>query len=125
MAKVGRPRTTMAALTPDWESKLFAAANHGASQVEMQVVLGIGSTAWKTLQEDHKEFHLAVERAKQLSQVWWEKKGRELSEAGSATTWKFNMQNRFGWSERNETAHTGPDGGPLQVEEVVRKVVDA
>jgi hypothetical protein len=32
---------------------------------------------------------------------------------------------KHGYSEKTETAITGPDGGPLQVAEVVRKVVDA
>jgi len=123
MSKVGRPRTTIDKLSPDWKEKLFAAANEGASKLEMMVAVGVGDSAWDTLQEDNEEFRLAIQRAKQLSQVWWERKGRELTENGSAVTWKFNMQNRFGWSEKNDTTLSGPGGGPV-VNEVRLTIVD-
>jgi hypothetical protein len=124
MAKVGRPRTTIDKLPHDWKEKLFAAANEGASKLEMMVAVGIGDSAWDTLQEDSEEFRLAVQRAKNLSQIWWEKKGRELTENGSAVTWKFNMQNRFGWSEKNDTTLSGPGGNPIQIQEVKLTIVD-
>jgi hypothetical protein len=124
MAKVGRPRTTIDKLPHDWKEKLFAAANEGASKLEMMVAVGIGDSAWDTLQEDSEEFRLSVQRAKNLSQIWWEKKGRELTENGSAVTWKFNMQNRFGWSEKNDTTLSGPGGNPIQIQEVKLTIVD-
>jgi hypothetical protein len=124
MAKVGRPRTTIDKLPHDWKEKLFAAANEGASKLEMMVAVGIGDSAWDTLQEDSEEFRLAVQRAKNLSQIWWEKKGRELTENGSAVTWKFNMQNRFGWSEKNDTTLSGPGGNPIEFKEVKLTIVD-
>jgi len=124
MAKVGRPRTTIDKLPHDWKEKLFAAANEGASKLEMMVAVGVGDSAWDTLQEDSEEFRLAVQRAKNLSQIWWEKKGRELTENGSAVTWKFNMQNRFGWSEKNDTTLSGPGGNPIQIQEVKLTIVD-
>lgn len=123
MSKVGRPRTTIDKLPDDWKEKLFAAANEGASKLEMMLAVGVGDSAWETLQQDNEEFRLAVQRAKLLSQVWWEKKGRDLTENGSAVTWKFNMQNRFGWSEKNDTTLSGPGGGPL-VSEVRLTIVD-
>lgn len=123
MSKVGRPRTTIDKLPDDWKEKLFAAANEGASKLEMMLAVGVGDSAWETLQQDNEEFRLAVQRAKLLSQVWWEKKGRELTENGSAVTWKFNMQNRFGWSEKNDTTLSGPDGGAI-VNEVRLTIVD-
>jgi hypothetical protein len=124
MAKVGRPRTTIDKLPYDWKEKLFAAANEGASKLEMMVAVGVGDSAWDTLQEDSEEFRLAVQRAKNLSQIWWEKKGRELTENGSAVTWKFNMQNRFGWSEKNDTTLSGPGGNPIEFKEVKLTIVD-
>lgn len=123
MSKVGRPRTTIDKLPDDWKEKLFAAANEGASKLEMMLAVGVGDSAWETLQQDNEEFRLAVQRAKLLSQVWWEKKGRDLTENGSAVTWKFNMQNRFGWSEKNDTTLSGPDGGAI-VNEVRLTIVD-
>jgi hypothetical protein len=123
MSKVGRPRTTIDKLPEDWKQRLFAAANEGASKLEMMLAVGVGDSAWDTLQQDNDDFRLSVQRAKHLSQVWWEKKGRELTENGSAVTWKFNMQNRFGWSEKSDTTLSGPGGGPL-VSEVRLTIVD-
>jgi hypothetical protein len=88
----------------------------------MQVSVGLGESAWQTLLKDNPMFRDAVEHAKKLSQVWWERKGRELSD-NSAVAWKFNMQNRFGWSDKVETEITGANGGPL-VSEIRLTVVD-
>jgi hypothetical protein len=124
MSNVGRPRTTVDKLPANWKNLLTEVAERGGSVLEMQVKLGLGSSGWYTLIEDSEEFRNSVEMAKQQAQIWWEEKGRTLTETGSAVAWKFNMQNRFGWSDRTQTAHTGPDGGPVQVQEVRRSVVD-
>jgi hypothetical protein len=34
------------------------------------------------------------------------------------------MLTKHGYTDKQETAHTGPDGGPVQVQEVRRSVVD-
>lgn len=120
--KRGRPRTTVEKLSPDWREQLVSCGRQGASITEMQVAIGVGDSGWATLLKDNEEFRLAVQNAKKLSQVWWETKGRELSE-NSAVAWKFNMQNRFGWSDRVENEVTGPGGGPL-VSEIRLTVVD-
>ncbi len=103
MNKVGRPRTSVDKLPDNWKELLLEVADNGGSQLEMQVRLGLGSSGWYTLLEDSEEFRDSVDMAKQRAQIWWEAKGRELTHNGSAVAWKFNMQNRFGWSDRNQT----------------------
>lgn len=34
--------------------------------------------------------------------------------AFNAASWKFFMQNRFGWTEKQLLEHTGKDGGPIE-----------
>lgn len=116
---VGRPRTTVNDLPPEWGSMMHEAAQEGASAVEIRCILGIGDSAWETLIEDDPDFHRTVKECKDLCQAWWERQGRKMSSGesdGNATTWIFNMKNRFGW--RDKTELTGEGGGPMVIEVV-------
>lgn len=112
---MGRPRTTVADLPAEWETMMREAAQSGASAVEIRCVLGIGDSAWETLIEDDVNFRRTVKECKDLCQVWWERQGRKMSAGeseGNATTWIFNMKNRFGWKDKSEI--TGDGNGPIQ-----------
>ncbi len=106
---VGRPRTTLNDIPDNWEHIMCDAAQNGASAVELRCMLGVSKDAWKTLIEDYPEFSSTVKKAHDLCQVWWERCGRKMScgEAqGNATTWIFNMKNRFGWNDKAQTELT-------------------
>ena len=112
---VGRPRTTTSDLPDDWENIMREAAQEGASDVEVRCLLGIGESGWYTLIEDDDDFRRTVKQCKDLCQVWWERQGRKMScgeSDGNATTWIFNMKNRFGWKDKTEL--TGEGGGPIE-----------
>jgi hypothetical protein len=107
MAKrqVGRPRTTLDDLPDRWEQIICDAAQNGASAVELRCLLGVSKDAWNTLKEDSEEFSTTVNKAHDLCQVWWERAGRKMAVGethGNATTWIFNMKNRFGWGDRQQ-----------------------
>lgn len=109
----GRPRTTVADLPDEWETMMRKAAQGGASAVEIRCILGIGESAWETLIEDDDNFRRTVKECKDLCQVWWERQGRKMSAGeseGNATTWIFNMKNRFGWKDKTEMDHKSSDG---------------
>lgn len=121
---MGRPRTTVADLPAEWESMMREAAQDGASAVEIRCILGIGESAWETLIEDDADFRRTVKESKDLCQVWWERQGRKMScgeSDGNATTWIFNMKNRFGWKDKTETEHTGN----VAVTQITRRIVKA
>lgn len=109
---VGRPRTKLSDLPANWEDLMMTAAQDGASATEIACTLGIARSAWETLLKDSEEFRDAEMRAKMLCQVWWEKQGRRMTQdgVGSAPAWKFNMQNRFAWTERTESDLKSSDG---------------
>lgn len=118
---VGRPRTTVNDLPDNWKDIVMDCGQEGGSAVEMRCLLGIGESAWGTLLEDSEDFRRTVKNAQALCQVWWEKQGRSMAAGkadGNATVWIFNMKNRFGWSDRQDIAHTSPDGSmsPTRIE---------
>lgn len=105
---VGRPRTTLADLPEDWENIMLECGEVGGSEVEMRVLLSVGEAAFSTLTKDYTEFSRTRKRSKDLCNVWWEKRGREMAtgEDGNPTVWIFNMKNRFGWRDKTEVDQT-------------------
>lgn len=115
---------------PEYCERVIELGKNGASIVEMAAEIGVDR---KTLEQSwtaaYPEFLQAFTCARQWSQVWWEKKGRDnlITPAGvtfQASVWSRSMAARFpdDWREKNATEHTGPDGGPMQSE--FRMVVD-
>jgi hypothetical protein len=79
--------------------------------------------------EEHPEFSDALKTAQALAAKWWEERLRTVAMTGdgNATACIFGVKNRSSkeWKDKVEQEHTGPDGGPVQFQQVVRKVVDA
>lgn len=120
----GRPRTTIASLPDDWKQRMLAQAAEGASAVEIRHAIGIGRSAWETLLEDSDEFRAAEKDAKELCEVWWERSGRNLAVGGGGNSaiWIFNMKNRFGWRDKQETEVYGREGSPVETVTTIRLV---
>lgn len=117
---VGRPRTTVNDLPPNWKDLMIDCGQEGGSAVEARCLLGIGESAWETLLEDSEEFRGTEKQRQALCEVWWERRGRKMAEGddGNATVWIFNMKNRFGWRDKQEIDHRTPDGIQLQTTEL-------
>ena len=97
------------------------AAQQGASQVGLMVILGLGHTAFNTLLEDSEIFRQTYEACKLLAQNWHETVGRNMMTGanGNAVAWKFAMQNQFGWKDKNQVS--GDPDAPLQQNITVAK----
>lgn len=118
---------------PAYCDKVVELGKLGMSVVEMAAHIGVArntlETEWPSA---HPEFLESFTRARQLSQAWWESIGRTMmiEEPGAAKLntgiWSRSMAARFphDWREKSETTLQGPNGGPLQVEEIRRVVVD-
>lgn len=114
---VGRPRTRIEDLDPNWKDIMMAEAQDGGGPTAYMVKLGIGHSALQTLLTDSEEFRSTFEACILLQQYWWETQGRKMAAGadGNATVWSLNMTNRFNWrSGRNEVV--GDKTAPLQVD---------
>ena len=120
----GRPSKWQDCVDPAWEYV------NGGFQAENDVVPTIAGLAvflhcaretvhaWA---REHEEFSHIV-RQLMSKQEKMLANGGILGEYNASIT-KL-LLTKHGYSEKIETAHTGPDGGPVQIAEVVRKVVD-
>lgn len=118
--KRGRPSN----YRPDFCDRAKAIGAEGASLTEIGVRLGISHQCQHEWAQKHPEFGEALKEARRLSQAWWEQKGREKtfnSEGFNATSYIFQMKNRFpaDWRDRVEHSHEGKDGAALFSPELI------
>lgn len=116
----GRPST----YKKDYARKLPGMMKNGESVLEVCAKLKISKDCFYTWVKKHQDFADAFTRAKELSQAWWEKQGREglhdttvteYHENGKPRSltrtqfndrlWGINMRNRFrsDWTESAAT----------------------
>lgn len=79
-------------------------------------------------QKQHPEFSDAVKRGRAKGALVWEARLAKLAETntGNATGIIFGLKNRFPeeWKDVTRQEQTGPNGGPVEVTEIRRTVVD-
>lgn len=118
---------------PFYCQRVIELGKKGMSVVEMAADIGVTRSTLETeWPSAHPEFSEAFTRAREESQAWWEAIGRSMmiEEPGSAKLntgiWSRSMAARFprDWREKSETTLQGPNGGPVQVEEIRRTIVD-
>jgi len=83
--------------------------SEGASQYEVLATLGISEDTFYRWKKENEEFSESIKRGSQLSQAWWEKKGRiSLDDRQfNSTLWYMNMKNRFKWADKQEVKNEG------------------
>lgn len=92
---------------------VIACGSQGMGKAEMAAVLGVDRHTMNEWCKSNDEFSAAVKSALDLSQAWWEGKGREgavgLVDGFNATGYIFQMKNRFReeWSDTHKTEHSG------------------
>lgn len=113
---------------PEYCEKVIDLMSQGWAKTEVcydrEEGLGIHFSTFLLWQEKHPEFKAAVEEGQRASEAWWNKTGRVAVLGGidgfNATTWIFNMKNRFGWADKMSQDHTSSDGsmtpGPTRIE---------
>jgi hypothetical protein len=99
---VGRPSK----YDPAYCERVIELGNMGASVVEMAHEIGVTRNTLETnWSAAHPEFLEAMEKAREASQVWWEKKGRDsLTTPGfQSSVWSRSMAARFphDWREKS------------------------
>ena len=119
---VGRPSK----YDPKFCDDIIRMGAEGYSIVEMAAELGLHrETIEKNWPAQYPEFSEAFARARVLSQGWWERQGRIglYAERFQPALYSRSMSARFpdDWRETSERRLTGPNGGPVQTEEVEKK----
>ena len=102
----------------------------GMSLVEIACELGVVRSTLQLWEANIPEFSVAMAKARELSQAWWEKTGRVgmIEEPGgvklNASIYSRSMAARFpaDWRENSKLEHTGKDGGPIEHKTVVEYV---
>jgi hypothetical protein len=89
----------------------------GASPEEIAVELGVNRATMIMWGEAHPDFLTALERAKDLELVWWERIGKRalFADKFQQQVWSKSMQARFRhkYTEQQVTTLQGPNGGPI------------
>lgn len=114
--KGGAPQIQLDILWDGWYTDVLDLYREGASDVEVRVLIAektkgktkASFTLWDRWMKEEVEFSETIKMGRLLSQVWWERSGREnlKDKDFSYTGWYMNMKNRFGWADKQELDHT-------------------
>ena len=126
---VGRPSK----YNPDFCQKVIQLGKLGKSVEQIACELDVGTRTMYEWRDVHPEFSHALEVAKECEQDWWESVAQRhmLEEKDApkinATIWSRSMAARFPRKYRESIKQeiTGAEGGPLQIQEVKRTIVDS
>jgi len=98
---------------PAFCDKVIEVGIDGGSLAEMAESCDVERHTLNAWMEAHPEFSTAVKRGLQKAQVWWERQGKIATFGGAegfnATSYIFNMKNRFkeDWRDKVEQEHSG------------------
>jgi Helix-turn-helix domain of resolvase len=118
---------------PEYCERVIEMGEQGYSVVEMAAELNVVRATlegeWLAV---HPEFLAAFTQARQKSQAWWERQGRENVVMGqgkgtfNASMWSRSMAARFpkDWRESKDVQLSGKDGGPVEISAIERHVID-
>jgi transposase len=103
--EMGRPTK----YKPEMCETVLELMKEGASQQEVLAVLDISNDTFYRWKKENEEFSETIKRGIQLSQAWWERKGRiSLDDRQfNSTLWYMNMKNRFKWADKQEVKNEG------------------
>lgn len=93
-------------------------AKEGWTFAEMASSLGVTRQTLHNWKKAHPRFLDAYTRAEQEGEAYWLRRMRVemiFDPKVNAPMAKLYFANRFGWSDKLITEHTGKDGGPIEV----------
>lgn len=112
LLKRGRPTE----YRPEFCDLVLGLGKEGKSFTQMAVATGHDKASLIRWKEEYPEFRIALTRALERSQCWWEEQGQKGigSRDFNAALWHKNIASRFreDYADRKEV--TGAGGGPIQ-----------
>lgn len=99
---------------PEYCERVIECGREGMSEVEIAVEIGVLRTTMLAWTKSQPEFLTALTRARQESQAWWEKAGRngEANSVIGPAIWKHSMNCRFRDDYGDRMALGGADDMP-------------
>lgn len=119
--KVGRPSK----YDPSYCDLVIELGNEGKSLAQMARCIGVHPETLTNWTKEHPEFFEAIKIARAWAQAWWEDLGQiNCTRMGfNATSFIFQMKNRFPDQYKDRHEHSGQDGGPI-LHSITRRIVD-
>jgi len=118
LLKRGRPSE----YRPEFCELVLGLGEEGKSFTQMAVATGHDRASLLRWKEEHPEFRIALTRALERSQCWWEDQGQKgiASRDFNAALWHKNVASRFreDYADRREV--TGANGGPIKQDLTMR-----
>jgi len=99
--------------------------DQGASDREIMKEIGVSAGVFKMLYSDVDcDFKAMVDFGRLRSHAWWESLGRKNLENTKFQTalYKFNMSNRFGWTEKSTESLTNVEYKNLDNDSLKREI---
>ena len=113
---VGRPSK----YKPEYCERIIELGKQGYSHAELAADLEVDKHSMYRWAEQHEDFRTALHAAKTYEQAWFEREARSnmKNRDFNANLWYRSAASRFreDYTERKETAVTGANGGPVQVQ---------
>ena len=93
---------------PEMDAIAEAVLTSGDTLADLAADLGIARDTLNDWRKKYLTFSAAVARGLRQSERWWRREGKAALKDGRYNTnmYKFQMANRFGWSEKVETKTT-------------------
>ena len=94
----------------NWRKEMLDLYLQGASDHEVMREMDLTPSKWKIMETSvfDSGFRELVEVGRAMARAWWETVGRTniKNNKFNTTLYKFNMANRFGWTDKSETSMT-------------------
>ena len=113
---MARPKVQLSDLPDNWKELALAKYEEGGADAEVKVAIAPGNSKamsndlFDRLMEEESEFSETIKEGRTLAEAWWAIAGRKgiyMGKDFNATTWIFNMKNRFAWQDKTEVKHLG------------------
>lgn len=118
----GRPKSDLTTLPEKWDEVILDLYREGGSDVEVKATIchwrgSFSNDLWDRWLLEEENFSEIIKRGRIFSAAWWEANGRKnlQNKEFNYVGWYMQMKNRFGWSDRQQTEISGPNGGPVQI----------
>ena len=122
-AKGGRPTK----YRPEMVERVLEFVGSGKSVKQFARELQVSRDTIYEWANQHPAFSDALTQAQQWSEAAWEEKIQEMmtSRDVNAPLVKLYLANRFGWSDKQEHAISGPGGAPIASEiKITHEIID-